>query len=331
VSRPPFASMAAATVALGLPLGLTAIVAAGRGGTLWVILHGCARVGAVGSSLLALVALALLGSALGAGLCELVRQLRIGRRALVAAQAHRAAGDRSLQALARDLGLRRLVVVEAAEPLAFCAGIVRPRVVVSTAVVAVMEPPALRALLAHEGAHARRRDPLRQVLAAVAARALWLAPAASAVAAHRRLHCELAADRQAARQAGPRALAGALLAMHHAQPSAAHAALAGGASLLQARVDALHGAAAPRLRLPAATLARTLLGAALAAGVLAGLAVAPAASADPLLPMPMDLEGTLEMAFALAARAAALVALAVGVSVVLGRRPWPSRSRRLPA
>ena len=174
--RLPLVPLLAFTAALAIPLGVAAVVAAGRGETLWVALHACARAGAAAVSLLGLLALALAASAVGAALLELAHQARAGRRALRSARAGALMPAPELVAFARDLGLSRLVVVESKERIAFCAGLLRPCVAISTAVCDALEPSALRALLAHEAAHARRRDPLRQVLGAAATRALWLVP-----------------------------------------------------------------------------------------------------------------------------------------------------------
>lgn len=325
--RLPLVPLLAFTAALAIPLGVAAVVAAGRGETLWVALHACARAGAAAVSLLGLLALALAASAVGAALLELAHQARAGRRALRSARAGALMPAPELVAFARDLGLSRLVVVESKERIAFCAGLLRPCVAISTAVCDALEPSALRALLAHEAAHARRRDPLRQVLGAAATRALWLVPAASALAAHRRLRYELAADREAAGRAGRRSLAAALLVMHEPGQAAPSAAISGGAGRLEARVDALLGSEIPRLQLPAAILMRSALGVMLIAAVASGLALSPPAIGAPLLPMPMGAGATLEMALSMLARLMALLALWVWVHAVLGGRVW----RRWPA
>jgi len=54
-----------------------------------------------------------------------------------------------------------------AEPTAFVAGLLRPRVFLSRGLLAAVDQHALAAILAHETAHARRRDPLRRLLSAL--------------------------------------------------------------------------------------------------------------------------------------------------------------------
>jgi Zn-dependent protease with chaperone function len=105
-------------------------------------------------------------------------------------------------------------VFDDAEVLAFCAGLLRPQVYVSTGALRALSEPELDAVLAHERHHARRRDPLRIACGRVIGRALFLLPVAALL--HER-HCataELAADDVAigSQSDGPRALAAALLA-----------------------------------------------------------------------------------------------------------------------
>jgi Zn-dependent protease with chaperone function len=53
------------------------------------------------------------------------------------------------------------------EPQAFVLGILKPHVYLSQVLLATLHPDDLRLVLAHEKAHARRRDPLRRFVAAV--------------------------------------------------------------------------------------------------------------------------------------------------------------------
>jgi len=59
----------------------------------------------------------------------------------------------------------RVLPVE--EPQAFVLGMLKPRVYLSRGLLATLPPDDLRLVLAHEKAHARRRDPLRRFVAAV--------------------------------------------------------------------------------------------------------------------------------------------------------------------
>ena len=63
------------------------------------------------------------------------------------------------------LGWRHLQVVASDEVLCFCIGLLRPRIVVSTGLVELLDQAELEAVLAHEASHQRRRDPMRLMVA----------------------------------------------------------------------------------------------------------------------------------------------------------------------
>jgi hypothetical protein len=69
-----------------------------------------------------------------------------------------------------------VLVVDAAAPLAFCAGWLRPRVYVSTGVLGRLSDSELRAVLAHERHHGALRDPLRLAVGRVLCQALFFLP-----------------------------------------------------------------------------------------------------------------------------------------------------------
>jgi len=159
-------------------------------------------------------------------------------------------------------------LVASAEPLSVTAGLVWPLVLVSTGLRSRLSPPHVEAVLAHERAHARRRDPLRLVAVALLGaayfprtRALLLSDAA--------LACEEAADATAARDIGdPTVVAEAIVAVERLLGDRAHhIGLAVGMTgcATEMRVEALL-----REPIPAPTVVRTrrLLWTALAAGAL---------------------------------------------------------------
>lgn len=159
-------------------------------------------------------------------------------------------------------------LVTSAEPLSVTAGLVWPLVLVSTGLQRRLAPRHLAAVLAHERAHAARRDPLRLVAVALlgaahsrSARRLLLSDAA--------LACEEAADEAAARAVGDRTLvAEAIVAVERLLGSRAHQiGLAVGMTgcATEVRVQALLGA--PIESAPVAWRRRLLWGA-LASGAL---------------------------------------------------------------
>jgi hypothetical protein len=136
------------------------------------------------------VALALLGLAVTAMTAAgAVRELAASRRL-----------HRSLRgATSRCLG--DVLVIEDERPRAFCAGLLRPRVYVSSGAVALLDELALGAVLLHERHHARRHDPLRLATGRVIARALFFAPGLKELLARQQALAELSADESALRAA----------------------------------------------------------------------------------------------------------------------------------
>ena len=105
---------------------------------------------------------------------------------------------------------RVLRVVDGLPNPAFTAGWLRPRIYVAGALAAWLSPAELTAVLAHEGAHVRRRDPLRlSLLRFVACTLFWL-PALRRIAQDVADEAEIDADDRAAGDA-PLVLASALL------------------------------------------------------------------------------------------------------------------------
>ena len=83
------------------------------------------------------------------------------------------------------------------QPRAFCAGLIRPRVYVSSGAVALLDERALHAVLAHERHHASRRDPLRLATGRVIARALFFVPGLGELVRRQQALAELSADESA--------------------------------------------------------------------------------------------------------------------------------------
>lgn len=147
-------------------------------------------------------------------------------------------------------------------PLAFCAGLLRPRIFVSTATVEMLDPRQLEAVLEHERQHRQRRDPLRILIVRSLADALFIVPALSRLAARYAALLELAADARAVQANGgdPAPLASALLTFDERGPDSV--------GVDPARVDHLLGEHR-RWQLPLTVLAWSVLimAAMLAAGV----------------------------------------------------------------
>ncbi|MBA3823522.1 MAG: M48 family metalloprotease [Ktedonobacterales bacterium] len=192
----------------------------------WLVAHAVAAV-AVGGLLLVLGVIAV-------RLCHEGQAIRhLQRRSApcpVEVQAH-------LQALVAPANVRLLA--EPA-PLALCAGLLRPAIYVSDGLIDRLPLPALRAAIAHEEAHRRRRDPLRRFLGTLLAEVI-LPTTWTRTLAHRwRLHAELLADRSARQATSTRALALALWAVLSPTPlDTSQVGLLDGATDLDVRLVAL--------------------------------------------------------------------------------------------
>jgi Zn-dependent protease with chaperone function len=88
-------------------------------------------------------------------------------------------------------------VIDDERPQAFCAGLFRPRVYVSSGTVALLDASALNAVLAHEAHHARCRDPLRLAVGRVLAGGLFFVPGIRELVRRQQALAELGADETA--------------------------------------------------------------------------------------------------------------------------------------
>jgi Zn-dependent protease with chaperone function len=177
--------------------------------------------------------------------------------------------------------LQGAFVIPDERPQAFCAGLVNPRVYISSGAVALLDETALSAVLAHEAHHARRRDPLRLAVGRVLARALFFVPGLGELVRRQQSLAELGADESAV-DAGPdgrSALARAMLAFSESSPAG------GSVGIDPLRVDHLLGES-PGWRFPTllCLAAAGAIGLVAAIAILAGqVAVGSATLAPPFL------------------------------------------------
>jgi BlaR1 peptidase M56 len=172
-------------------------------------------------------------------------------------------------------------VIPGERPRAFCAGLIRPTVYVSSGAVALLDEAALGAVLAHERHHAHRRDPLRLAAGRVATRALFFVPGLRELVRRQQSLAELSADESAIAAAPENraALAQAMLSFVDESDDR------DGAGVDPARVDQLLGEA-PSWRFPVLLClsASALLALLVAVAALAGqLAAGSTTLAPPLL------------------------------------------------
>ncbi|HEX8361207.1 MAG TPA: M56 family metallopeptidase [Longimicrobium sp.] len=161
----------------------------------------------------------------------------------------------------------RVRVVRGLPNPAFTAGWLSPRVYVAAELGERLSPAELEALLAHEGAHVARRDPLRLSLLRFLALTLFWLPALRRLADDFADEAEIRADDRAARER-PLALATALLSLASWAPQGDLAVgFAQRRSLLDRRIRRLAGEEPPvashvtRASLVGAILALALVGA----------------------------------------------------------------------
>jgi Zn-dependent protease with chaperone function len=162
-----------------------------------------------------------------------------------------------LVAAAQRTGVDQVVCLDSAAAAAFCAGLLRPRVYVTSAMVASLADQEVDAVLVHEAEHAHRRDPLRRLAGRAAADVLFWLPLVGWWSRRRLEDAELAADRAAIRRVGRTPLARALRAT---APPVAPAAGAGFDGAGPARVTQLLGDPPPRRRPPLAACLLSALG-----------------------------------------------------------------------
>ena len=154
-------------------------------------------------------------------------------------------------------GVGNVVCLDSPAASAFCAGLLRPRVFVTSGMVAALADEELDAVLVHEAEHARRRDPLRRLVGRAAADVLFWLPLVGWWTRHRLEDAELAADRAVIDRVGRSPLARALRATATPAASAVGSRFDGAGP---ARVTQLLGDQLPRRHPPLAACLLSLLG-----------------------------------------------------------------------
>ena len=128
-----------------------------------------------------------------------------------------------------------VVLVQSAEPLAFCHGFLEPKIYFSTGLVDLLSPAQLQAVLLHEDYHRQRFDPLRILVVRAISAALFFLPFVRDWRRLFEIKLELDADHYAVHQTGKAALAGALHQLLNYTPGALSISEAG---IITARLSA---------------------------------------------------------------------------------------------
>jgi Zn-dependent protease with chaperone function len=204
-----------------------------------------------GAWLVSLIALGILGLSLSVGLIRLGRQVWRTRQAVAYLRLFARPIDRPLRRRLLQMGLDgRVDLVDLDTPLAFCYGMLHPRILLSAGLVAALAPDQLVALLWHESYHLVHRDPLKVALGRAGAAGFGYLPAVRACYDHYLVEKEVEADAYVcARQGSDESLVGALSALLDRGAGAflvaEVGAVAGGAEVLETRIGRLLGLEAP--------------------------------------------------------------------------------------
>jgi len=232
------AGLTAAVGAALATLGLTAIgtLAATIVGALTACVFFLAELHRIPLSSLVLVVLALASSAACARTLWAYRR----ERDLLNALPLEPLDDGPLAAIARAAGVR-LEVAPARRPGAFCFGLLRTRIVVTTGLLERLSGAEQAAVVWHEAEHARAHEPVKCLLARLAANTFFWIPALRDLLERFLLVKEIAADRRALVRTSTDALAGALYEV----ASAPSLAAVGAGDLAAARIERLFEPDAP--------------------------------------------------------------------------------------
>lgn len=251
-------------------------------GSLSLAAHGlltqdpsAAASGPAGWVALAFLAVAAVGAL--AALRSLHRQAIATRRLCAHVRGHRIDVSSDVSAAAARNRISRIEVVASDNPYAFTYGLLAPRVVVTTGLLAAATGEELDAVLAHERYHVANFDPLKTLIARVIPAAFFFLPALGHLGDRYFAGRELAADRRAARRSSLAAVAGALHKTAAASsPLVASAAAMSGNELLDARIAQLEAGREPVLpRVPRRAATLTCAGlAATTIGILTTITVA---------------------------------------------------------
>jgi beta-lactamase regulating signal transducer with metallopeptidase domain len=170
----------------------------------------------------------------------------------------------------------RCRVVRDRRMFAFCAGLVCPKVFVSTGAVTSLDRDELEAVVRHEDHHRRRCDPLRLLVTASIAEGLFFSPAVRELSERHDEMCEIAADQHAIdRRGGRAALARAMLTIDSADTTPI------GVGISSERVDALFAGSGRRVASGVRPAPVVLTVASVALAALGALALAADATFDP--------------------------------------------------
>ncbi len=127
-----------------------------------------------------------------------VWQVLATRALLAGLLRHRSEAPDELARAVEAAGLSGVDLVDDERPFAFCYGLLRPRVCLTTALVDLLAPRELEAVLRHERHHQASRDPLKILVSRSLGVGLFFLPAAQDLLDRYMVGKEVAADAEAA-------------------------------------------------------------------------------------------------------------------------------------
>lgn len=95
-----------------------------------------------------------------------------------------------------------ITVVRSSAPMAFAMGLVRPRIVISTGLIEMLDEQELQAVIYHERFHQMHGDPLKTFLLSLSASVMWYLPILKSSQHNYKIIREVLADNYAIREQG---------------------------------------------------------------------------------------------------------------------------------
>ncbi|MGG1616145.1 M56 family metallopeptidase [Paenibacillus sp. NRS-1782] len=123
----------------------------------------------------------------------------------------------------RELGADRIWVIDYANPTAFTMGLWKPRIVLSSALLSLLDKYEEEAVIYHEAYHMKHYDPLKTWLLQMCATLLFYLPVLRHITNHYKIAREILADNEAIKRTGsPMGIGSALLKLLRMTPANAH-------------------------------------------------------------------------------------------------------------
>lgn len=120
----------------------------------------------------------------------------------------------------RELGADRIWIIDYAKPAAFTMGLWKPRIVLSSALLSVLDKYEEEAVIYHEAYHMKHYDPLKTWLLRMCATLLFYLPVLRHITNHYKIAREILADNEAIHRAGsPVGIGSALLKLLSMTPA----------------------------------------------------------------------------------------------------------------